>query len=194
MTSDSNLYNPIHTGRLYEQIVAQIEARILSGDLHPGDQLPAERELANQFGVSRTAVREAVRTLTQKGLVEVYPGKGTFVTDSTSRAVRHSLGLMIRIGNEEGTRDLLEVRPAGEDLPALRAAPWREEEELAAQAGPLPIGDRAPQGDREAEAEQGAQPLGRATLRLQARERRRASIPRARFPGHQRQEAGQLRH
>ena len=126
MTSDTNMYFPVHSGRLYEQIVAQIEDHILKGDLKPGDRLPSERELGQQFGVSRTAVREAVKTLTQKGLVEVYPGRGTFVTDSTRSAVRHSISLMMRIGNEEGTRDLIEVReilePEIAALAALRAS------------------------------------------------------------------------
>jgi len=49
--------------------------------MKPGDQLPPERELAQQFGVSRTAVREAVKALREKGLVEAYPGRGTFITD-----------------------------------------------------------------------------------------------------------------
>ena len=52
--------------------------------LKPGDQLPAERELAQKFGVSRTAVREAVKALREKGLVEAYSGRGTFITDGTS--------------------------------------------------------------------------------------------------------------
>jgi hypothetical protein len=58
-----SLYKAIQTSRLYEQIVQQIEASILKGAMKPGDQLPAERDLAQQFGVSRTAVREAVKAL-----------------------------------------------------------------------------------------------------------------------------------
>ena len=130
MTSSTNRYFPVHSGRLYEQIVAQIEAHILSGELKPGDRLPAERDLAQQFGVSRTAVREAVNTLTQKGLVEVLPGRGTFVTDSTSSAVRHSLSLMMRIGNEEGTHDLVEVREILEPEIAARAAIRSTDEQI----------------------------------------------------------------
>src|SRR5579871_3587637 len=61
-------YTAIQTSRLYEQIVQQIEDSIMKGTLKPGDQLPAERELAQQFGVSRTAVREAVKALREKGL------------------------------------------------------------------------------------------------------------------------------
>jgi GntR family transcriptional repressor for pyruvate dehydrogenase complex len=104
------LYKPIKSGRLYEQIVEQIEQQILSGNIRFGDRLPSERELGEQFGVSRTAVREAMKALVQRGLIEVRPGRGTFVTAGTSMAVRTSLGFMIRIENLEGTRNLVEVR------------------------------------------------------------------------------------
>ena len=55
------MYKIVRSSRLYEQIVQQVEESIHKGALKPGDQLPPERELAEQFGVSRTAVREAVR-------------------------------------------------------------------------------------------------------------------------------------
>ena len=115
-------YAHIHTGRLYEQIVEQIEARIVRGELQVGDQLPAERELAAQFGVSRTAVREAVKALHQKGLVEVAVGRGTFIADQTAHAVRHSLDFMLKIGAEDGCKNLTEVREILEpEIAALSA-------------------------------------------------------------------------
>ena len=86
------MYKVVQTSRLYEQIVQQIEDSILKGDLKEGDQLPAERELAQQFGVSRTAVREAVKTLREKGLVEAYAGRGTFVTNGNAHSIRLTLG------------------------------------------------------------------------------------------------------
>jgi len=55
------MYKTVQSSRLYEQIVQQIEDSISQGALKPGDQLPAERDLARQFGVSRTAVREQLR-------------------------------------------------------------------------------------------------------------------------------------
>ena len=82
------MYKIVRTSRLYEQIVQQIEESIAKGALKPGDQFPAERELAQQFGVSRTAVREAVKALREKGLVEAYPGRGTFITSGTSNSIR----------------------------------------------------------------------------------------------------------
>ena len=105
-----SLYKLVRTSRLYEQIVQQIEESIVKGDLRAGDQLPAERELAQRFGVSRTAVREAVKALREKGLVEAYSGRGTFITDGTTQAVRQSLDLMVKIGQPEGSTHLAEVR------------------------------------------------------------------------------------
>jgi len=104
------VYRVVKTSRLYEQIVKQVEESILSGQLKPGDQLPAERDLAQSFGVSRTAVREAVKTLREKGLVEAFSGRGTFVTNGTSHAIRQSLDLMIRINQQEGSAHLAELR------------------------------------------------------------------------------------
>ena len=104
------VYKLVRTSRLYEQIVQQIEESIVKGNLKPGDQLPAERDLAQRFGVSRTAVREAVKALREKGLVEAYSGRGTFITDGTTQAVRQSLDLMVKIGQPEGSTHLAEVR------------------------------------------------------------------------------------
>jgi GntR family transcriptional repressor for pyruvate dehydrogenase complex len=112
------VYKVVRTSRLYEQIVQQIEDSVLKGTLKPGDQLPAERELAQQLGVSRTAVREAVKTLREKGLVEAYSGRGTFITDGTSQAARQSFDLMIK----PGIAALAAVRAKEEDIAAMREA------------------------------------------------------------------------
>jgi GntR family transcriptional regulator, transcriptional repressor for pyruvate dehydrogenase complex len=125
-------YTPVQTARLFEQIVEQIERRILKGDLKPGDKLLPERELAEQFGVSRTAIREAVKALTQKGLIEVHPGRGTFVINSTPQAVRHSLDLMIKFDGMEGIRSLVEVREILEPEIAAMAASRASDEQIAA--------------------------------------------------------------
>ena len=123
------LYRAVKTSRLFEQIVQQVEDSILQGQLKPGDQLPAERDLAQRFGVSRTAVREAVKTLREKGLVEAYSGRGTFVTNGTSQAMRQSLDLMIRINPLEGSANLAELRLVLEpEIAGLAAA--RIEEQL----------------------------------------------------------------
>lgn len=128
-------YTPIHSNKVYEQIAKQIEQRILSGELRTGDRLPTERELAIQFQASRTAVREAMKTLAQKGLVDMRPGRGTIVIDGTSLAMRHSLGLMMRVGQLSSTVELVEVREILEpEIAALAAARAQEEQISAMQA------------------------------------------------------------
>lgn len=128
----STPFHPIRTGRLYEQVVAQIEQQILDGDLQAGDKLPAENELAELFGVSRTSVREAIKSLVQKGLVEVRRGRGTFVVDSTSDVVKSSLGRMVRFGQAEGLSQLVAVRELLEPGIAARAAAHATEETIRA--------------------------------------------------------------
>lgn len=130
-TEEKSLYKTVRTSRLYEQIVQQIEDSILKGALKPGDQLPAERELAQQFGVSRTAIREAVKALREKGLVEAYSGRGTFVRDGTSQAIRQSLDLMIKIGQQDGSPHLAELRAILEPEIAALAAIRIDEQHLA---------------------------------------------------------------
>jgi GntR family transcriptional repressor for pyruvate dehydrogenase complex len=128
------MYEPVQTRRYFEQVAQQIEKRILNGELSSGDQLPSERDLAEQFNVSRTVIREAVKALAQKGLVDVRSGKGSFVTNDTSLAVRDSLNLMIKLGGEERTLDLMQVREILEpEIAALAATKISDEEILNLQ-------------------------------------------------------------
>lgn len=136
------MYKTVQTYRLYEQIVEQIEESILRGQLKPGDQLAPERELAQQFGVSRTAVREAVKALREKGLVEAYSGKGTFVTDGTSQAIRQSLDLMLKIGQPGNLAQLEEVREILEPDIAALAASRADEQHLTAMREAIAVMDR----------------------------------------------------
>jgi GntR family transcriptional repressor for pyruvate dehydrogenase complex len=140
---DKPVYKAVRTSRLYEQIVQQIEDSILKGALKPGDQLPAERELAQNFGVSRTAVREAVKALREKGLVEAYSGRGTFITNGTSQAIRQSLDLMIRIGQQEGSAHLAELRQILEPEIAALAVGRIEEQLLVTMREAVATMDRS---------------------------------------------------
>ncbi|HEX6907873.1 MAG TPA: FadR/GntR family transcriptional regulator [Terriglobales bacterium] len=148
------MYKTVRSSRLYEQIVKQIEESVLKGTLKAGDQLPAERELAEQFGVSRTAVREAIKALSEKGLVESYSGRGTFITNGTSQAIRQSLGLMMRIGQTEGSTHLAEVRDILEPEIAALAAARAEEQHLASMREAVNVMDASRQnGDAFIEAD-----------------------------------------
>ena len=126
------MYTPIQSSKIYEQIAEQIEQLILNGELRSGDRLPTERELAEQFQASRTAVREAMKTLAQKGLVDMRPGRGTIVIDGTSKAMRHSLGLMMKVGQAGSSTNLVEVREILEPEIAALAAMRAGEEDITA--------------------------------------------------------------
>jgi len=137
------IYKAVRTSRLYEQIVEQIEESVRNGKLKPGDQLPAERELAIQFGVSRTAVREAVKTLSEKGLVEAYSGRGTFITNDKSPTMRQSLEWLLKSGNVTGSTYLVEVREILEPEISAMAAKQVHEQHLAMMREAVAVMDRS---------------------------------------------------
>lgn len=111
---------------LADRVAAKLEEAILhSGRYQPGDQLPSERLLADQFGVSRTVIREAVRSLTAKGLLEVRSGSGSRVAAVDARTVAESMSSFLRrhktldYGKIDEVRSVLEIQVAG--LAAERA-------------------------------------------------------------------------
>lgn len=137
------MYKVVQASRLYEQIVQQIEESIRTKALKEGDQLPPERELAHQFGVSRTAVREAVKALRGKGLVEAYPGRGTFITNQTSHSLKQSLDRVVKIDEPEGAARLTEVREILEPEIAALAAARANEEDLQAMREAIGVMEEA---------------------------------------------------
>ncbi len=115
---------PIKSTRIYEEIVRQVKALIAEGRLKSGDQLPPERDLAAQFKVSRTSVREALRTLESLGLIEIRPGEGTFVRRVSVESLIEPLAHVI-LSQREAVGELFEARrllePALAGLAARRA-------------------------------------------------------------------------
>lgn len=107
---------PIRRERIHESIVAQIQQRLERSELKPGDQLPAERVLAEQFRVSRASVREALRSLELLGVTESRPGGGTFIRVASPDALLRPLAALARAHD---VREVLEVRELLE--PALAA-------------------------------------------------------------------------
>jgi GntR family transcriptional repressor for pyruvate dehydrogenase complex len=70
---------PIRSRKTVDVVVERLEAQILKGAMHNGDKLPSEEQLATRLGVGRRSVREALKILETKGLVEVQSGVGTLV-------------------------------------------------------------------------------------------------------------------
>jgi len=107
--------------RAYEDIVAQIEQSVESGALSVGDQLPGERDLSRQFGVSRVAVREAIRNLEARGIIEVRVGSGTYIRALPGAALSKSFTLWLQL-EDSSVLDLYAVRQALEAVAAPLAA------------------------------------------------------------------------
>ncbi|MBN1672079.1 MAG: FadR family transcriptional regulator [Kiritimatiellae bacterium] len=95
--------------RLTQEIANQIEQLIINDELHVGDALPAERDLAAKLNVSRNVLREAISMLAQKGLLQIRRGAGTFVTRPSSEFLRDTVALFIRF-NRSALLDLVEAR------------------------------------------------------------------------------------
>lgn len=81
----ANLVKPIETRRLYQQVADQIRALIASNAIAPGTRLPPERDLAQQLGVSRPSLREALIALEIDGSVEIRMGSGVYVCPPAER-------------------------------------------------------------------------------------------------------------
>jgi GntR family transcriptional repressor for pyruvate dehydrogenase complex len=115
------LFKRVPKERLYEGIVDQVMRSILSGELRSGDQLPTEAELVQQFGVSRTVVREATKALSSAGLVDVWPKRGTFITQPPIETVVNSRQLMYKLDDHQTLDSVIVVRRLLE-VPAARLA------------------------------------------------------------------------
>jgi GntR family transcriptional regulator, transcriptional repressor for pyruvate dehydrogenase complex len=98
---------PVNRRSVPEDVFEQIVAEVLSGEMKPGDALPSERRLAEVLGVSRPAVREALKRLTSAGLVEIRQGDTTTVRDFRRHA---GLDLLPRLLFQAGELDVSVVR------------------------------------------------------------------------------------
>ncbi len=123
-------WEPVQRIRTYEQVMAQIEERILDGRLAAGDHLPSERDFAVQLGVSRPSLRESLRVLEALGLVDIRRGGGAdggaALVGTPGAGFVNLLKLQLALGQFDQT-DVLETRLALETWSAreasLRATP-----------------------------------------------------------------------
>lgn len=117
--------------RLSDKVAELMRETIISRQMSPGTPLPSERELGEQFGVSRTVIREAVRALAAKGIVEVRTGSGLRVASVDEATALESLTWYIR-GGQIDYADVHEVRSAIEVEMAGLAAERRSDDQLRA--------------------------------------------------------------
>jgi len=126
------LFRSLGRKNAYEEVAAEIRKLIFERRLQALHRLPTERELAEQFGVGRAVVREAIRTLERAGLLQVKKGPkgGLFVAQDFDRPINDSI-VNLLAGGQASLEDLFEIRLLIEPYAASRAAELATEEDLA---------------------------------------------------------------
>ena len=123
MADDNQGWEPVQRLRAHEQVMTQIENRILAGELNAGDHLPNERDLALLLGVSRPSLRESLRVLEALGVVDIRRGGegGASLTSSPGAGMVNVLKLQLALGHFS-QNDVLETRLALESWSCREAA------------------------------------------------------------------------
>lgn len=117
-------------------LASRLEEELVAGGAPPGTKLPSERQVAARFGVSRPVVREALRSLVERGLIEIAPGRGAFVRAARTSDAARPLDVLYRRQNAT-PRDLVEARLMLEREAAGLAAQRAEADELEAMESVL---------------------------------------------------------
>lgn len=133
--SDNLTDAPIARRKTYELVADRLLALIAARKLQPGDPIPAERELVESYRVGRSSVREALRMLESRGLIEAR-GNGSFAVSEFRSSLGESLGLLLSV-DEADARELFEVRRILESETAALAAERREPEHLVRMAAAI---------------------------------------------------------
>lgn len=135
------MFTPAKIGRAGEDVALQIEAAILNGSIKPGESLASERDLQSVFETGRGVIREALRALKQKGLIEIRKGAkgGAFVRQVEMSTVSESLALFLKQHNVD-PHFLVEFRESIDrtiTALAVARAPQAEKEQLVVEARKL---------------------------------------------------------
>lgn len=119
--------------KMSQELASTVESEVVSGQLRPGDRLPSEAIMGTRHRVSRTVVREAMQTLSARGLIETRKGSGSYVAEQKRTALTDSLKMYSAlIKDERMFLELLELRMAVESSTARRAAQkWNAKKERA---------------------------------------------------------------
>lgn len=140
MADTSAAWEPVPRSRTFELVLARIEEQILAGNLRVGDRLPPERELVDMLGVSRAAVREALRVLEAQGVlrsrVGTGPSSGTVIAAMPDAGLTQLLRLHIALANFP-LGDVVEARATLERASARLAAQLNTEDRLDRIRDPL---------------------------------------------------------
>ena len=137
------MFTKARHNRVFEDVIQQVETAIIDGDLKPGDRLPAERELQKMLDIGRGTLRESLRVLEQKGLIEIKPGAkgGIFVKKPNSDQMSDNLSFFIRC-RRVSLKHLAQFRQDVEGKIAARVARSAAPEQIAQLKGFLAEVDR----------------------------------------------------
>lgn len=109
MVKTLNTFQSIKRSNVVEDIIETFKQAMIQGNLRPGDRLPSEAELVEQFGVGRGTLREAMKKLEALGVVNIQQGDGTYIVDRPSSALLRPLEFAIMLEARMGM-DLYELR------------------------------------------------------------------------------------
>lgn len=135
LDAGNDAFKPVDTSdmkpnRLSDAVVSQIEKQIMSGKLKASDQLPPEKDLAEQLQVSRAVLRDAVVRLEARGVLHIKRGGGTFVCDVPGPTINDPLVYLLQ-SHPEAVFDFLQLRGSLEELCAYYAAERRNDRDMA---------------------------------------------------------------
>ena len=142
MQEKLKLFKPVKKTRVYEEIVVKIKDMLENGRLKSGDQLPGERELSEVFQVSRSSVREALRTLETQGFLESRQGDGTYIASKPVESLVSPLASVI-FSEKDSQIELFEMRRLIEPQLAYLAAERATQEEIAMMEQALVLQEEA---------------------------------------------------
>lgn len=123
-------FQPIKTKKIYEEIMEQLKDMIGSGELKPGEKLPSERDMSDSLGVSRASVREALTALEALGILDIRPGEGTFVRETSVSRIFEPLAMVLAVERNPGAQ-MMEIRRILETEAAALAAERASEDNLS---------------------------------------------------------------
>jgi len=133
MDKRSKTLDPITKSRLHEEIVSQVQRKVISGDFAMGEKLPAERDLAQSLRVNRATLREALKKLEMLGLVEIRHGDGIYVRnylESGNLELFKAIVYMDSVIPLDILRNILDIRRIIVPEMAFYAARLRTDQEL----------------------------------------------------------------
>jgi GntR family transcriptional regulator, transcriptional repressor for pyruvate dehydrogenase complex len=129
-------FSPVRRVRSFDDVTKQIRDAILSGEIGRGERLPSERVLCETFGVSRSSLREALRSLETLGIVEIRPGKGggAYAATPPVETVGNALATLVSLQGASA-QDLAEFRVSFEGENAWWAARRADGDDVATLEG-----------------------------------------------------------